>query len=233
MIRTLFFPIIFSFFSLFLFSCKSKQVNNEQVPEPTATEENLDEPSTSSDEKFILFFGNSLTAGYGIDQEQAYPNLIQQRIDSLGYNYTVINGGLSGETTAGGLNRIDWVLKNQKIDVFVLELGGNDILRGLDLKSTEENLRGITTKVQAAYPEVKIILAGMLAPPNMGNDYTRDFAAIFPMLAKEFDTGLIPFFLENVASIPELNLQDGIHPNAEGQKIVTENVWKELEKVLP
>ena len=226
-------------FSLILFlglltlgACKSKQDNQEQVPANTENQENLDEPIETSDEKYILFFGNSLTAGYGLEDHQSYPFLIQQRLDSLDLNYVAINAGLSGETTSGGLNRIDWILKNQQVDIFLLELGGNDILRGLELNSTEENLRGILEKVVSTYPDVQIVLAGMQAPPNMGNDYTTRFASIFPKLAEEFDAALIPFFLEDVASIPELNLPDGIHPNAEGQKIIVENVWSELAKVI-
>ena len=217
---------------LVLLSCKGKQDNNEQVPNSIDSAQNLDENDQKTDEKYILFFGNSLTAGYGLEDGQDYPTLIQQRLDSLNLNYKVINGGLSGETTSGGLNRIDWVLKNQQIDVFVLELGGNDILRGLELNATEENLRGILNKVVAVYPKAKIVLAGMQAPPNMGNEYTRKFAGIFPKLANEFNASLIPFFLEGVAANPNLNLQDGIHPNADGQKIVMENVWEIIASIL-
>ena len=215
--------------------CKSKQ---ESTPQVENLSENTDQSlsgshkdSIKTDTKQILFFGNSLTAGYGLDEEQSFPALIQQRIDSLGLLFTVINAGLSGETTSGGKNRIDWILK-QKVDIFVLELGANDVLRGLDLKETESNLRDILNKVRTANPEVKLVLAGMEAPPNMGNDYTKRFAAIFPKLAREYNAALIPFLLQNVATIPSLNLADGKHPNAEGQYIVRENVWKVLKQVM-
>ena len=181
--------------------------------------------------KYILFFGNSLTAGYGLDEDQSFPSLIQDRIDSLKLPFQVINGGLSGETSAGGLNRIDWVLR-QQIDVFVLELGPNDALRGLDLKSTEANLRGILDEVLKKYPDIPIIIVGMEAPPNMGAEYTSAFRKIFPTLANDYHAHLIPFLLDGVGGIPELNLPDRMHPNAEGQKIVRENVWKVLKEVL-
>lgn len=218
-----------------ILGCKSKQESSVQV-ESKAENNDQNTPSVAeeakqADKKTILFFGNSLTAGYGLDEEQSFPALIQQRIDSLGLPYLVVNAGLSGETTSGGLNRIEWVLK-QKVDIFVLELGANDVLRGLDLKATESNLKAILDKVKSTYPDVKLMLAGMQAPPNMGNDYTRQFAAIFPRLAKQYNTALIPFLLKDVASIPSLNLADGKHPNVEGQKIVRDNVWEVLENLL-
>ncbi len=215
--------------------CKSKQEadqqvgNNEEIQDQNADSDHV--ATQKSDTKYILFFGNSLTAGYGLDENESFPALIQQRLDSLKMPYTAINAGLSGETTSGGKNRIDWVLK-QKVDVFVLELGANDVLRGLDLKETESNLRAILDKVKASNPDVKLVLAGMEAPPNMGNDYTRQFAAIYPKLAKEYNAALIPFLLAKVATIPSLNLEDGKHPNAAGQYIVRENVWSVLEDVL-
>jgi len=216
-------------------SCKSKQEDGQQVggdinfPDQNDKKDHgdIEKPDT----KYILFFGNSLTAGYGLDENESFPALIQQRLDSMNLPYTAINAGLSGETTSGGKNRIDWVLK-QKVDIFVLELGANDVLRGLDLKETEGNLRAILNKVKASNPEVKLVLAGMESPPNMGSDYTKQFAAIFPKLAKEYDAVLIPFLLDKVASIPSLNLQDGKHPNAAGQYIVRENVWAVLKNVL-
>ena len=182
-------------------------------------------------EKVILFFGNSLTAGYGLEPSQAFPNLIQEKIKAAGMNYRVINAGLSGETSAGGLNRIDWVL-NQPVDIFVLELGANDGLRGVPLESTRNNLQGIIDKVNDKNPDVKIIIAGMMVPPNMGEDYGTEFTTIFPDLARENDIGLIPFLLADVAGNPDLNLPDGIHPNIKGQKIVTENIWKVLKPLL-
>jgi acyl-CoA thioesterase I len=187
------------------------------------------QPTTAavSDKKTILFFGNSLTAGYGLEPAQSFPALIQQRIDSLGLPYRAVNAGLSGETTAGGKSRIDWLLR-QKVDVFVLELGGNDGLRGIDLKETRRNLQDIIDRVKAKYPDVKIILAGMQIPPNMGPQYAAEFRDIYKDLAQKNNTALIPFLLEGVGGIPSLNLPDGIHPTPEGHKIVTENVWKVL-----
>jgi acyl-CoA thioesterase I len=227
--------IYFAFLTVFISSCKPKQETVKQVDGNIKNTDQSDIPSNTnedkSDVKHILFFGNSLTAGYGLDENESFPALIQQRLDSLGLNYVAVNAGLSGETTSGGKNRIDWVLK-QKVDIFVLELGANDVLRGLDLKETEANLRTILDKVKASNPDVRLILAGMQAPPNMGNDYTKRFAAIYPKLAKEYKALLIPFLLENVATISELNLEDGKHPNAKGQYVVRENVWKVLKQVL-
>jgi acyl-CoA thioesterase I len=180
-----------------------------------------------------LFFGNSLTAGYGLDEPtQSFPGLIQNRLDSLSLPYRVINGGVSGETTAGGLGRIDFVLKQQPLHVFILELGANDGLRGIPLDQTEKNLQGIIDKVKAKYPEAKLVMAGMQIPPNMGADYANNFRSIFPDLAKKNNMTLIPFLLEGVGGEAKLNQRDGIHPTAEGHEIVAENVWKELKKVL-
>jgi acyl-CoA thioesterase-1 len=182
-------------------------------------------------EKVILFFGNSLTAGMGLDPEQAFPNLIHEKISAIHGNYRVVNAGLSGETSAGGLNRIDWVL-NQSVDIFILELGANDGLRGLPLESTRENLQGIIDKVKVKYPKAKIIIAGMMVPPNMGEEYSEEFVKIYPDLAKKNKASLIPFLLHGVAGNPDLNLPDGIHPNVEGQQIVADNVWKVLKPLL-
>ncbi|MFQ5629762.1 MAG: arylesterase [bacterium] len=190
------------------------------------------QPATNSQQpKTILIFGNSLTAGYGLDPSQAFPALLQQKIDSLDWHFRVIGAGLSGETSAGGLRRIDWILR-RNIDVLILELGGNDGLRGISLEDTEKNLQAIIDKTQKAYQDVKIILAGMQVPPNLGPEYTTEFQSIYPALAKQYGAALIPFLLEGVGGIPELNLADRIHPNIEGHKIVAENVWKVLEKVL-
>ncbi len=183
------------------------------------------------EKKRILFFGDSLTAGYGIGTNKAFPNLIQTKIDSLELNYEVVNAGLSGETTAGGLRRINWILK-KKIDVFILELGANDGLRGISPKVTKQNLQNIIDEVLKKNPETKIILAGMLVPPNLGIDYSKEFAQVFPTLAEENKIPLIPFLLDGVAGDKKLNIADGIHPNTEGHKIVTENVWSVLKEVI-
>jgi acyl-CoA thioesterase-1 len=181
--------------------------------------------------KTILFFGNSLTAGYGIDPEESFAGRIQTRLDSLKKEFRVINGGLSGETTAGGLSRLDWFLEEEPY-LFVLELGGNDGLRGIALTETKKNLLAIVDKVQAKYPNTKIILAGMQIPPNMGKEYTEEFKAIYPAVAKEKNIELIPFLLEGVAGNPDLNLPDGIHPTAEGHRLVMETLWPYISKAL-
>jgi len=189
------------------------------------------EAQPQSSEKTILFFGNSLTAGMGLDVEEAFPALIQRKIDSASLTFNVINAGLSGETTASGKNRLAWLLK-QKVDVFVLELGANDGLRGIPLEETKKNLQNIIDEVKAHNSEVIIVLAGMQIPPNMGLEYTKDFRNIFPDLAAENKLALIPFLLMDVAGNPDLNQADGIHPTAEGQIIVANNVWEILKTAL-
>ena len=181
--------------------------------------------------KTILFFGNSLTAGYGLSPEEAFPALVEKQFNKNGKPCKVVNAGLSGETSAGGLSRIDWILR-QRVDVFVLELGANDGLRGLPIEQTNKNLQTIIGKVRAKYPKVKIVITGMMVPPNMGDDYTTQFKAIFPALVKKNNATLIPFLLEGVAGIEKLNLPDGIHPNIEGHKIVAGNVMKVLNPLL-
>ncbi|ALJ00427.1 GDSL family lipase [Rufibacter tibetensis] len=181
--------------------------------------------------KNILFFGNSLTAGYGLNPSESFPALIQKKIDSLGLNYKAINAGLSGETSAGGKNRIDWLLR-QPVDVFVLELGANDGLRGIPPTETKKNLEAIIDKVKAKYPEAKLVMAGMEVPPNMGGKYASEFRVIFRQLANENNMALVPFLLEGVGGVRSLNLPDGVHPTAEGQKILANNVWKVLKEVL-
>ena len=181
--------------------------------------------------KNILFLGDSITAGYGLEMSEAYPALIQAKIDARHWNFTVINAGQSGDTSAGGLNRLNWLLKN-RIDVLLLELGGNDGLRGLPAESTKTNLQAIIDRSKKIYPNVKIIIAGMKVPPNMGADYARQFNAIFPELAKKNQAVLIPFILEGVGGVRELNLPDGIHPTAKGHERVAANAWKVLAPVL-
>lgn len=224
-------------FSIILFlvslqACKDKPISQEQVV-PTPTNESTASTNTPNNQskKSILFFGDSLTAGYGLSEEESFPSLIQDRIDSLGYEYNVINAGLSGETTAGGVGRIDWVLQ-QPVDIFVLELGANDMLRGLDVKETKKNLESIINTVQSKYPAAEIIMVGMQSPPNMGPDYADAFNNSFSDLSKKHNLDLIPFLLEGVAGNPNLNLPDGKHPNAVGQKIVLENVWSVLKNYI-
>lgn len=181
--------------------------------------------------KTIIFFGDSITAGYGLSKEQAFPALIENRLKSDNYNFQVVNAGLSGETSAGGLSRISWILK-QPVDIFVLELGANDGLRGLPPQETKKNLQGIIDKVREKNPEVEIVIAGMMVPPNMGKEYSREFQTIFPELAKKNNATLIPFILEGVAGHQELNLGDGIHPNVKGHQMVAEQLYPVLEKLL-
>ncbi len=185
----------------------------------------------ASEPKAILFLGNSLTAGYGLDATQAFPALILDRIDSLGWNFKVINAGQSGDTSSGGLRRIDWLLRHE-FHVLVLELGINDGLRGIHVEVTRQNLQAIINRTKSRYPDVKVVLAGMQVPPNMGEEYVSSFRAIFPQLAKKNGVHLIPFLLQGVGGNPELNLPDGIHPSVEGHKIVAENVWKVMEPLL-
>jgi acyl-CoA thioesterase-1 len=181
--------------------------------------------------KTILFFGDSLTAGYGLSTEEAFPALVEKNLNKKGKPTKVVNAGLSGETSAGGLARIDWVLR-QPVDIFILELGANDGLRGLPLDQTRKNLQAIIDKVKAKYPKTKVVVTGMMVPPNLGDKYTREFEAIFPELAKKNKAALIPFLLKDVAGIAKLNLPDGIHPNPEGHKIVAENVMKVVEPLM-
>ncbi|SMD43066.1 acyl-CoA thioesterase-1 [Aquiflexum balticum DSM 16537] len=216
------------FFSILIivmiFACSKK---SERV-ENTTSEIQTQKPDQK---KLILFFGNSLSAGYGIDAEDAFPGLVAQRIDSLGLDYRVVNGGLSGETTASGLSRLDWFLEEEPA-IFVLELGGNDGLRGIPLTETKKNLKGIIQKVRSKYPQTTILLAGMQIPPNMGPEYTSEFRELYPSVAEEENVILIPFLLEGVAGNPDLNLPDGIHPTEEGHLIVFETIWEYLEDLL-
>lgn len=179
----------------------------------------------------ILFLGNSLSAGAGVDASDAFPALIRERIDSLGWPFRVVNAGVSGETTSGGLRRIDWLL-HQPVDILVLELGGNDGLRGIPVEVAEDNLRSTIRKVREAYPDVEIVLAGMQIPPNLGHAYTQAFREMYPRLADAEDTHLIPFLLEGVGGVDSLMQDDGIHPTAQGHRIVAENVWETLRPVL-
>lgn len=182
-------------------------------------------------QKNILMFGDSITAGYGLDEDQAYPALIQVKIDSLGMNHNVVNAGLSGETTAGGARRVDWILQ-QEIDIFLLGLGGNDGLRGIDPENTKKNLGTIIDKVWDKDEDIEIILAGMQAPPNLGDQYTTRFRDVFVEVSNEYGVIFMPFLLEDVAGIEELNQPDGIHPTAEGQQVIADHIWSLLKPLL-
>lgn len=224
-------------FTLLLAACQSESKQRESSAE-TSTE--LPETSTDKgvepldeDAEWIVFFGNSLTAGYGLSQEDAFPALIQRKIRDLELNYKVYNAGESGATSADGVSRIDFLLNQvPPISVFVLELGANDGLRGIQPTETQNNLQSIIDKVKTRYPDVAILIAGMEVPPNMGDAYADEFRAVFRNLAIINQTALIPFLLESVAGEPDLNQEDGIHPTKEGHRIVTDNVWKHLEGLL-
>jgi acyl-CoA thioesterase I len=221
----------YSIFSLWVLALGFFACQNE-VKQPTANETMPAAPTAPGTiQKNIIFFGNSLTAAYQLSQEQGFPALIQRKIDALGLPYKCINAGLSGETTADGVARVGWVL-NQPAAIFVLELGGNDVLRGLPLADSKKNLQAILDQVKAKYPDCKLVVTGMQAPPNMGKQYATEFKDIFPELAQKNKAALIPFLLEGVGGEPSLNLSDGIHPNTEGQKIVAENVWTVIKSLL-
>jgi len=181
--------------------------------------------------KVILFFGDSLTAGYGLSTEEAFPALLEKDLNKTDKKVKVVNAGLSGETSAGGLSRIDWILR-QPVDIFVLELGANDGLRGLPIEQTRQNLQSIINKIKAKNPNCKIVLAGMMVPPNMGKQYTDDFKNIYPDLARKNNATLIPFILDGVAGIEKLNQADGIHPTPEGHRIIATNLKKVFEKLI-
>jgi acyl-CoA thioesterase I len=191
--------------------------------------------STSADAgsppESIVVMGDSLTAGFGLDLKEAFPALLQEKIDREGWNYRVINAGISGDTSAGGVRRIGWLLR-RKLDVLILELGANDGLRGIPVETTKKNLQAIITRTREKYPEALIILAGQKMPPNMGEDYGGKFENIFPEIARENETLLVPFLLEGVGGKPDLNLPDQVHPTAEGQKILAKNVWAILKPAL-
>ena len=207
--------------------CQAETTSRKDV-EAKGVEENR----TASDARpTILFFGTSLTAGLGLDPDEAYPAVIQRKLDSAGLAYRAVNAGVSGETSAAGLRRIDWLLQ-QPVAVLVLELGANDALRGQDLAAARENLQAIIDRTKARYPDVRLVVAGMQAPPNLGSRYTREFRELFTELARFNDAALIPFLLEGVAAVPELNQADGIHPNADGARRLADNVWQVLEPVL-
>lgn len=190
-----------------------------------------DSARTANDQKTIVVLGDSLAAGLGVDPAEAFPALLQKKIDAAGWNYQVVNAGVSGDTSADGLARINWLLR-RRIDVLILELGGNDGLRGIPVSATKTNLQAIIDHVTQKYPSAQIVVAGMQMPPNMGEEYTTAFRKIFPELAARNHAALIPFLLEGVGGKPQLNQADRIHPTTAGHKIVAENVWKVLKSVL-
>ena len=185
----------------------------------------------AAETKTIVFFGDSITAGYGVDPDEAYPAVIQRKIKEADRPWRVVNAGLSGETTAGGLRRLDWILR-QRVDILVIELGGNDGLRGIPPATTRSNLEQMIGRIQQQHPDVKVVLTGMQISTNMGPDFARDFAAIYPEVARATGVVLVPFLLDRVGGVPTLNQADGIHPTAEGHQIVADTVWRTLLPLL-
>jgi acyl-CoA thioesterase-1 len=186
------------------------------------------QPATASAPR-IVFLGDSLTAGYGLAKEQSVPSLVESHLHTDGYSYEVINAGVSGDTSAGGLSRLDWSLDGD-VRILVLELGANDGLRGLPVESLKSNLAEVITRAHAR--RIKVVLTGMEAPPNFGAAYTSEFRRVYRDLAKEHDVTFVPFYLEGVAGIPSLNIADGMHPNAEGARIIERMIWRALEPLL-
>jgi len=217
-----------------MFSCgnapSEKSVEKNEVTKDNTTTQ--DTEANMNTTKTILCFGDSITAGYGLDDtNNAFPGLLQQKIDSIGANFSVVNSGLSGETTAGGKSRVDWILK-QDISIFILELGANDGLRGVALSETRANLQAVIDVVKQKNEDTTIILAGMELPPNMGQDYTKEFRQIYADLAKDNSLAFIPFILKDVGGIAELNQNDGIHPTNKGHQIVANTVWEVLRPLV-
>lgn len=211
----------------FLVGCS----NDERSPAiGVASNKPLKTPQTTANRPKIVAFGDSLTAGFGLTEPESYPYLLQEQLKADGYDYEVVNAGVSGDTSLGGLERIDWVLEQDNVKVLILELGANDLLRGVPVKRMKSNLDKIIKKAKAK--NVAVLLCGMLAPPTMGSDYQRDYSSAFPDLATEHGVAYLPFLLENVALKRELNQADGIHPNAEGTKIMMANIYKELKPML-
>lgn len=187
-------------------------------------------PKTQASARKIIAFGDSLTAGFGLEENQSYPFLLQQKLKADGFDYEVINAGVSGDTSLGGLERIDWTLETDGIEILILELGANDLLRGMPPAKMKANLDTIIEKAKAK--NIKILFCGMIAPPTVGGNYQRDFSNVFPDLAEKHKVRYLPFLLEGIALNKDLNQADGIHPNAEGAKIMTANVYKELQPLL-
>ena len=226
-------PSLVAVLALVLGACNSDPATETARTAPAApvVQSPAAKPGPATGKKRVLFFGNSITAGLGVEPEQAFPALMGQKIDSLGLGYEVVNAGLSGETTAGGRSRVGWVLR-QPVEVFVLELGGNDGLRGLPLSATRRNLQAIIDIVHRRSPNARIVLAGMQIPPNLGQAYAADFKALYQEIADKNHLVLIPFLLEGVGGNRRLNQADGIHPTPAGHRMVARTVWHALQPLL-
>jgi len=207
-----------------------------RAPDSAAAQANGIKPAAPRAQRFadgaiIVFAGTSLTAGLGLDPDSAYPQLIQRKLDSAGLKFEVVNAGVSGETSSGLLRRLPWLLR-EPFEVFVVETGANDGLRGIPVATMESNIQHIIDGIRTARHQAQIVLVQMEAPPNLGTSYTRQFHEVFPTLAKRNNVKLIPFLLDRVAGMPDLNQGDGMHPNNEGERIVAQNVWRALEPIL-
>ena len=219
--------VLFLFSLLLVTGCqnaKGDQAKERKLPEK------LKLPDTSAERPKIIALGDSLTAGFGLTEKESYPFLLQQRLKRDGYDFEVVNAGVSGDTSLGGLERVDWVLGQENVEIMILALGGNDLLRGVPPSNMKKNLEKIIQKAQAK--DVRILLCGMLAPDNMGEKYQKEFTQAFPDLATKYKLAYMPFILEDVALEKELNQPDGIHPNAKGTTIMMGNIYKELKPLL-
>ena len=216
--------ISFMFLAVVLSSCAASRPASNASSRPLAT------PQVRTDRPKIIALGDSLTAGFGLAEKESYPYLLQEKLNADGHDYEVVNAGVSGDTSLGGLERADWVLEQDNAKILILELGANDLLRGVPVAKMKAHLDQIIRKAKAK--NLKILLCGMLAPPTMGSDYQQQFTVAFPDLASEHKVEFLPFLLENVALNKELNQADGIHPNATGAKIMTENIYKALKPML-
>lgn len=209
-----------------LFGCAASKLPSAN----SASAKPLRTPPAASDRPKIIALGDSLTAGFGLAEKESYPYLLQQKLKADGYDYEVVNAGVSGDTSLGGLERADWVLEQDNAQILVLELGANDMLRGIPVDKMKANIGKIIQKAKAK--NLKVLLCGMLAPPTMGASYQRDFTMAFPDLASENKVEFLPFLLENIATKKDLNQGDGIHPNAAGERIMTDNIYKALKPIL-
>ena len=226
-----YFPLIIIlslvFSAVFAASCDTSTAtrqSNSNAKKPLAT------PQVTSDKPKIVAFGDSLTAGFGLLEKESYPYLLQEKLRADGFDFEVVNAGISGDTSIGGLERIDWVLEMENVQILILELGANDMLRRMPVANMKRNLAKIIEK--AKKKNVRVLLCGMLAPPNVGAQYQRDYQMAFPDLASEYKVDFLPFLLDTVALDKNLNQADGIHPNAEGSKIMTDNIYKALKPML-
>ena len=225
--------------ALALMHCGAEPVNEpktaatESAPTASASDPSPRPPAARAreDAPVVLFLGTSLTAGYGLPEDEAFPALIERRIVEAGLNYRAVNAGVSGDTSAGGLRRLDWLLR-QPVAVLVLELGANDMLRGQSVDQLKANLESILDETAKRHPGVRFVIAGMRAAPNLGREYADAFDAVYPEIAERYEAALVPFLLQDVAAKRNLNQADGIHPTAEGHRLIAERVWPILSPVL-